>query len=211
MPESLKLMKYSSRKYFSDQLSTFHNALRLIDEELKKQEGYVNENRITKNSKDSSRASFVSIEEINISDQNSTDIGDQELVLLENITSANVDLASTSFLSDQSSLVTSKQYQTDENYQDLAYYNSLMNDRLFGIIETGIFDQITLFSNSKTFEIENTNLRLKNDTLGTEIVNLKSKNAMLQEAHSNLLSKYATLELKHVNLKLSHKELESQI
>ncbi|CAG8818358.1 8363_t:CDS:2, partial [Dentiscutata erythropus] len=48
----------------------------------------------------------------------------------------------------------------------------------------------------------NTNLRLKNDALGTEIVNLKSKNAVLQEAHLNLLSKHATLESEHVYLKL---------
>ncbi|CAG8678729.1 21027_t:CDS:2, partial [Dentiscutata erythropus] len=111
---------------FSNQLSTFHNTLRLIDEELKKQEGYVNGLifmaawRFVNDSKDSSRASSVSIEEIYISDQNSTDIGDQELVLSENVASANVNLASTYFFSDQ---LSSKQYQnisltnkTDENW-----------------------------------------------------------------------------------------------
>ncbi|CAG8850454.1 43966_t:CDS:2, partial [Gigaspora margarita] len=75
------------------------------------------------------------------------------------------------------------------------------NERLFGLVETGLFEQINLFTNAKSFEIENTNLRLKNNVLGTEITNLESKNAMLQEAHSNLLSKHATLESEHVNLK----------
>ncbi|CAG8856118.1 8772_t:CDS:2, partial [Gigaspora margarita] len=68
---------------------------------------------------------------------------------------------------------------------------------------------ITLFTNAKSFEIENTNLRLKNDALGTEFANLKSKNDVLQEAHSNLLSKHAALESAHVqDLEVKRSELQ---
>ncbi|CAG8477441.1 2364_t:CDS:2 [Gigaspora rosea] len=117
--ESLESMKYKQNRYFSDQSTTFHNALRLIDQELKNQEGYVNGHIFKAAWR---RASSVSLKEINIPVQNSSN---QELVLSEDVafdsqssTSDNVDLVSTSNLSEQSSSVTPIQNQNNLIFSD---------------------------------------------------------------------------------------------
>ncbi|CAG8660307.1 8398_t:CDS:2, partial [Racocetra fulgida] len=227
-PESLKSMKYAPTKYFSDQSSVFHNALRLIDAELKKKEGYVNglifkaawqfvdENRQNNNKKDSSRASSVSLEEIYIPDQTSrassvnleeiyihnlTDNGDQlsyRKFDSPSSTSTDMDLISTFSSSNQSSSEAPKQYQKEQK-SILISQNEVLKVKNREIEER-----------NHTLEIENTNHKVKNKeteernhTLEKENTNLKVKNKEIEERNH-------VLETDNINLKVKNKETEER-